>query len=51
MLNILIALMVEKLILTQKEGEALAKKLGESILPSDFKESQQFLKKIIAKLD
>lgn len=50
MVNIFIALLVEKLILTEKEGKELAEKLGSSMLPSDFKEAQKVLRKILQKV-
>lgn len=50
MFNILIALLVEKLVITEKEGKALAEQLGTAMLPSDFREAQRLIKKILAKL-
>lgn len=48
--NIFIALLVEKLILTEKEGKALADKIGTAMLPSDYREAQKLLKKILNKI-
>lgn len=50
MFNIFLALLVEKLIITEKEGKELAEKLGTSMLPSDYKEAQKVLKKILLKI-
>lgn len=50
MFNMMIALMVDKLIITEKEGELLSKELGTAMLPSDFKATQRTLKKIMQKL-
>ena len=50
MLNMILGLMVEKLILTQKEAEYLSKELNNSVLPSDFKNSQRVLNKMLKKL-
>ena len=50
MINLFIAILVEKLILTQKEGEALAEKFSASMLPSNFKEMQRMIKKVLQKL-
>lgn len=47
MMNVILALLVEKLILTQKEAEELSPILNESMLPGDFRESQKMLKKIL----
>lgn len=50
MFNVLLALLVEKLIITQTEAEALAPVLSESMLPSDFRETQRMIKKILQKI-
>lgn len=50
MFNVVIALLVEKLILTEKEGIELAEKLSTAMLPSDYKQSQKLVKKIIDKI-
>jgi len=44
------ALLVEKLVLTEKEGEALAKALNNAILPGDYKEARGTLKRILKNL-
>lgn len=48
--NIMCALLVEKKLLTEKEGAELAEKLGNSMLPSAYKESQKLIRKILEKL-
>lgn len=50
MFNVFIALLVEQLVLTQKEGEVLAKELSASMLPSEFREAQKLVRKIKAKV-
>ena len=50
MFNIVIGILVEKHILTEKEGTELSEKLGTAMLPSDYRESQRMLKKLFAKL-
>lgn len=46
----ILGLLVDKLVLTQKEAEHLSKELNSSVLPSDFKNAQRVLNKIIKKL-
>jgi hypothetical protein len=48
--NILCALLVEKLILTDKEGRELASKLGKVMLPSDYDEAHKLIKKLLKDL-
>jgi hypothetical protein len=51
MINSFIAILVHKEILTKAEGEALAKKLNEATLPSDFgtalKQVEKFFRTIV----
>lgn len=50
MINMFLALLVDKLILTQKEAEVLSKELNNSVLPSDFKNAQRVLNKMLQKI-
>lgn len=50
MFNMILALLVEKEIVTQKEGELLSKEVGNAMLPSDFRATQRVLKKITQKI-
>lgn len=50
MLNMILALLEDKKIITDKEGTLLAEKIGTSMLPSDYREAKRLLKKILAKL-
>lgn len=50
MFNVLCAILEQKLVLTEKEAEELAKQLSVSMLPSDYKEAVKLVKKILSKL-
>jgi hypothetical protein len=50
MFNVLFALLAEKLVLTEKEAQALAEKISVSLLPSDYNEAVKLVRKILAKL-
>ena len=50
MINMIIALLEEKLVITAKEGKELADKISSSMLPSDYKEAQKLLKKMLSKI-
>lgn len=50
MFNMICAILIEKKVITEKEGELLAKELGTAMLPSDFKASQRTLRKILHKI-
>jgi hypothetical protein len=47
MINIFIALFVEKGLLSPDEGEALADKIRLSTLPSDYRTATKLLKKLL----
>ena len=50
MFTVLLALLEEKNILNNEEAKILAEKLGTSMLPSDYKEAQRLIKKILIKI-
>jgi transcriptional regulator CtsR len=47
MINTVIALLVEKNLMTKEEGESLAKKLRDATLPSDFNLAHAQVKKFL----
>lgn len=51
MINLFIAILVNKLIITEEEGKKLAKEFGFSTLPSDFNEMLRIVNKIVKKVD
>ena len=51
MLPVLMAILAEKLVLTEKEAELLSKELGTSMLPSEFKAARRVVRKILQQLD
>jgi hypothetical protein len=50
-INLFIAILVEKLIITEKEGEALALHFNSSMLPSNFKEMLKMVRKVLQKVN
>ena len=50
MFNVVIALLEEKGLITNVEAKELSAKLGTAMLPSDYRETQRLIKKILAKL-
>jgi hypothetical protein len=51
MINSFIAILIEKKVLTQAEGEAIAKKLQNATLPYDFPSSHAQIKKFFKQID
>ena len=51
MLNMFIALLLEKGILTEHEAEGLVENLKYATLPGDFGSARQSMKKILAKIE
>lgn len=50
MLNTFIAILIEKEILSEAEGRALAEKVGVATLPSDFDAAWKQVKKFMAEI-
>lgn len=51
MINIFIALFVEKGLLSEAEGEALAEKVRMATLPGDYGTASKLLKKMLAEVE
>lgn len=51
MINIFIALFVEKGLLTPSEGEALSEKIRFATLPADYKTATKLLQKMLADIE
>ena len=50
MINTFISILVEKKVLTVEEGEAIAKKIANATLPSDFKTAHAQVKRFLTEL-
>jgi hypothetical protein len=46
----MIAILEDKNILTKEEAKELSDKLGVAMLPSDYRETQRLIKKILSKI-
>jgi hypothetical protein len=51
MINVFIALFVEKGLLTEAEGEALAYKMRLATLPADYDSAAKLMKKMLAEVE
>lgn len=51
MINIFIALFVEKGLLTESEGEALAEKIRFATLPADYGTASKLMKKMLSDIE
>lgn len=51
MLNMIMAILIEREVVTETEGKALVDKILHSTLPADFASSQKLLKKFLIQIE